>query len=353
MQINNQDHSLVKRWLLLCLFLIFVMVILGGVTRLTDSGLSMVDWHPIHGVLPPIGQTAWLEEFANYKQFPEYQKLNRGMSLDAFKSIFWFEYSHRMLGRLIGLVFFFPLVFFWVTRQIPQGMTPRLIVMFCLGGLQGLLGWYMVKSGLVNNPHVSQYRLTAHLMAAILIFGFILWTILDIRKVNVTAKNTANLSPHWRHFSFILFVMVVLTLISGGFVAGLDAGLIYNTFPLMGGKLIPEGIGALSPWYLNPFENRVTVQFDHRLLATVTGTALIVWYIKGRRYFSVSEPSQHYSPDILRSFKLVGMMAMVQIVLGISTLLLQVPVTLGALHQAGGLLLFSAILYNLHSIRSL
>jgi heme a synthase len=333
---------MISQWLFVCLLLIFVMVILGGVTRLTGSGLSMVNWHPIHGVLPPIGDVEWQREFESYQQYPEYQKINRHFDLSEFKSIFWFEYSHRMLGRLIGLVFFIPLVVFWIRREIPDGMKPRFVILLILGGLQGVLGWYMVKSGLVNNPHVSQYRLTAHLLAAVLIFGYILWTILDLRSREKVTDSPNN--SYWTKISLILTGMVVLTMVSGGFVAGLKAGLFYNTFPLMGGQWIPEGVGALSPRYMNIFENKVTVQFNHRILALLTALLLIIWYIKGRRFFPAG--------DRLKSFKLIGMMTIIQVALGISTLLLQVPVVLGAMHQAGGLLLFSALLFNLHSLKS-
>jgi len=302
----------------------------------------MVNWHPIHGVIPPLNDLQWQEEFSNYQQSPEFQKINRDMDVQAFKSIFWFEYSHRLLGRFIGLVFLVPFLYFWFRKQIKPGLTPKLIIMFCLGGLQGLLGWYMVKSGLVNNPHVSQYRLTAHLMSAILIYGFILWVILDLGCEQVYLPMRESAIKGWRRWSLSLTALLLLTIISGGFVAGLDAGMIFNTFPLMGGDWIPQGIGALTPWYQNLFENRVTVQFDHRILAISTGVMLIAWYIKGRSRFE--------DRMITRSFKLIGMMVIIQIVLGISTLLLQVPVWLGALHQAGALLLFSVLLMNLHTL---
>jgi len=339
-EITKNDHA-IMRWLQLCLVLIFTMVILGGVTRLTGSGLSMVTWHPT-GMLPPLTSEQWLAEFQLYQQFPEYQKLNRDMSLDGFKSIFWFEYSHRMLGRLIGLVFLLPFVYFWLRKMIKPGLTPRLLVMFVLGGLQGVLGWYMVKSGLVSNPHVSQYRLSAHLLSAILIYGFILWTIFNLAVAKPYCRLAESRVIAWRKASLALAVLVLLTIVSGGFVAGLKAGLIYNTFPLMGGNLIPEGIGALSPWYLNPLENLITVQFDHRWLAIILGLLLITWYLRGRSRFD--------EPGLQRSFKLVGMMVIVQLALGIATLLLQVPVSLGALHQAGALLLFSALLFNIHAL---
>jgi cytochrome c oxidase assembly protein subunit 15 len=337
----SQNDRAIARWLKLCLVLVFAMVILGGVTRLTDSGLSMVTWHPT-GMLPPIGSDQWQAEFELYQQYPEYQKLNRDMTLDGFKSIFWFEYSHRMLGRLIGLVFLLPFLYFLLRKMIRPGLTPRLVVMFLLGGFQGLLGWYMVKSGLVSNPHVSQYRLTAHLLSAILIYGFILWTIFNLSfplKYRPLADSGA---PGWRRASLALLVLLLITIASGGFVAGLDAGMIFNTFPLMGGSLVPDGIGALQPWYLNPLENLVAVQFNHRWLAVVSGVLLIIWYIRGRSAFD--------DAVIQRGFKLVGMMVIIQLALGIATLLMQVPVLLGALHQAGALLLFSVLLFNVHAL---
>ena len=338
---SSVNDRAIQYWLLVSLALVFAMIILGGVTRLTDSGLSMVTWHAT-GTLPPISAAEWQAEFELYKQYPEYQKLNRGMSLDDFKTIYWFEYSHRMLGRLIGLVFFLPFCFFLWRGMIRPGLTPRLLVMFCLGGLQGLLGWYMVKSGLVSNPHVSQYRLTAHLSMALLIFGFLLWTILDLGNGEPYRRLGDSAVARWRKVSLVLMALLVLTVVSGGFVAGLNAGLIFNTFPLMGGKLIPDGIGALSPWYLNPLENMVTVQFDHRWLAMTTGVVLLVWYLRGR--------SQFREAHLQRGFKLVGMMVIIQVGLGIGTLLMQVPVALGALHQAGALLLFSAMLFNIHAL---
>jgi len=338
---SSDNDRAIQRWLLVCLLLVFAMVILGGVTRLTGSGLSMVTWHPT-GVLPPLDAAQWNEEFERYRQFPEFQIINRDMTLDGFKSIFWFEYSHRMLGRFIGLVFLLPFAYFWLRKKIKPGLTPRLLIMFVLGGLQGLLGWYMVKSGLVNNPHVSQYRLTAHLMSAILIFGFILWTLFNLASTQAYVRLSESSVAGWRKQSLGLTALLLLTIVSGGFVAGLKAGLIFNTFPLMGGALIPEGIGALSPWYLNAFENLVTVQFNHRWLALGTGLLLLAWYLRGRSRFSEAA--------VQRSFKLVGMMVIVQVSLGIATLLTQVPVALGALHQAGALLLFSAMLFNVHAL---
>ncbi len=332
----------ITQWLMLCLSLIFVMVVLGGVTRLTGSGLSMVNWHPVHGVVPPLSAEQWAEEFGNYKKSPEFQKINRDMGVAEFKSIFWFEYTHRMLGRLIGLVFLLPFLYFWWRNKIKPGLTPRLMIMFALGGLQGLLGWYMVKSGLVSNPHVSQYRLTAHLLSAILIYGFILWTILDLKQNLYYQATRQSAAAGWRKISIVLVTLLLVTIASGGFVAGLKAGAIFNTFPLMGGKWIPEGVAALSPWYLNLFENMVTVQFTHRLLAMTIGLLLLGWSIRGITHFE--------NGDVKRSFLLLATMVIIQFLLGVSTLLMQVPVWLGAMHQAGALLLFSAMLINVHAL---
>ncbi|UCH41558.1 MAG: COX15/CtaA family protein [Gammaproteobacteria bacterium] len=339
-QISDNDRA-IMRWLQLCLVLVFAMMILGGVTRLTDSGLSMVTWHPT-GMLPPLGEEQWQAEFERYQQYPEFQKLNRDMHLDGFKKIFWFEYSHRMLGRLIGLVFLLPFAYFLLRKMIKPGLTPRLVVMFLLGGFQGLLGWYMVKSGLVSNPHVSQYRLTAHLLSAIVIYGFILWTIFNLAFPAAYRRLAESQAAGWRRASLALSGLVLITIASGGFVAGLDAGMIFNSFPLMGGELVPDGLGALTPWYLNIFENLVTVQFNHRWLAIATGLLLLIWYLRGRAHFD--------DPLLQRGFKLVGMMVIIQLALGIATLLLQVPVVLGALHQAGALLLFSFLLFNVHTL---
>lgn len=340
--IEADNDRAIARWLLLCAALIFIMVILGGVTRLTGSGLSMVNWHPIHGVVPPLTEQAWLDEFANYQQSPEYQKINRGMTVEGFKQIFLFEYAHRMLGRLIGLVFLVPFLYFFFTRKIRPGLTPKLIVMFILGGFQGLLGWYMVKSGLVDNPHVSQYRLAAHLISAILIYGFILWTAMGLLNSDLKVPRNHSLHPGFRRVAHYLMLLVLVTILSGGFVAGLKAGLIFNTFPTMDGAWIPEGLFALSPWYLNFFENMVTVQFDHRLLAMITALVGLVYWI--------SSWFQTFDRSTTLSFNLLGLMIVVQVSLGISTLLLHVPVWLAATHQGGALVLFSAVLFNMHRL---
>ncbi len=335
------NDRLLASWLLLCAVMIFAMVILGGVTRLTGSGLSMVNWHPIHGVVPPLNAQEWLEEFANYQQSPEFQKINRHMDVDGFKQIFYFEYAHRMLGRLIGLVFLLPFLFFYFTGRVRAGLTPRLLIMFVLGGLQGLLGWYMVKSGLVDNPHVSQYRLTAHLITAILIFGFILWTAMGLLLSDNAPADKAPVAAWIPRAAFGLLGLIVVTILSGGFVAGLKAGLIFNSFPTMHGDWIPPGLFALDPLYLNFFENKVTVQFDHRWLAKITALLVLIYWWKGR---------QRAAGWTRHSFDLLALAVVVQVTLGISTLLMHVPVWLGATHQGGALVLFSAMLFNLFRV---
>jgi heme A synthase len=226
-------------WLLVCCALVFAMVVLGGVTRLTGSGLSMVNWKPVSGVLPPLSRAAWEREFEHYRQTPEYKYVNKGMSLSEFKGIFWFEYAHRVLGRLIGVVFLLPFLYFLLRRRIEASLVPKLAVMFVLGGLQGLLGWYMVKSGLVDDPHVSQYRLAAHLGLAVLIYAFMLWTALGILRSDEDSGSRG--SSSFSTYTLILTIAVFVVMMSGAFVAGLKAGFSYNTFPLMAGQWIPDG----------------------------------------------------------------------------------------------------------------
>ena len=248
-------------WLIACAAVIFGMILLGGVTRLTDSGLSMVDWKPIRGVIPPITQADWQAMFLKYQQFPEYQKTNFTMTLEQFKPIFMYEYLHRMLGRFIGIIFILPFLFFYFTKRIAPGLTPRLIVMLVLGGSQGLLGWYMVKSGLVDNPHVSQYRLTAHLGMAVFIYGFIFWTVLDL-LAPIAAQ-----PKHLKRFAYSLSGLLFLMILSGGLVAGTRAGIPYPTWPLMGDSFIPPGLYSLQPIWLSAFEDMLTIQFNHRIVA--------------------------------------------------------------------------------------
>ncbi|KPK12674.1 MAG: heme A synthase [Acidithiobacillales bacterium SG8_45] len=332
---QQDSNRAIAIWLFVVAALIFSMVVLGGVTRLTRSGLSMVEWAPIMGVVPPITEAQWQETFDKYKQFPEYQKINKGMSVHEFKSIFWFEYSHRLLGRTIGLAFLIPFIFFVVRKQIEKQDVPKYLLMFVLGGLQGLLGWYMVKSGLVNRPHVSQYRLTAHLVAAIAIYSYILWVAwgLIVPKRDAEATRLRSL----RNLGIGLTGLIILMIVSGGFVAGTKAGLAYNTFPTMNGYWVPEGLYAMQPWWLNWFENATTIQFNHRLIAWILILAVPAYWFHARRH----------APDEATRLALHLLLAMlaIQVVLGITTLLHAVPVALGAAHQAGALLLLTTVLY--------
>ena len=336
----NPNHKAIAIWLLVCCATIFGMIILGGVTRLTGSGLSMVEWAPIMGILPPLNQAEWQETFLLYQQFPEYQLKNFDMSLGEFKSIFWFEYGHRLLGRSIGMIFLLPFLFFLFRGKIEKVLTPKLIVMFVLGGLQGLMGWYMVKSGLVNDPHVSQYRLTAHLGLAVVIYAYMFWVALGLLypKINDVAASSDNAT---RRLSSIITGIIIITILSGGFVAGTRAGFAFNTFPLMDGKLIPNGLFEQSPLWRNFFENIVTVQFDHRVLATLLFVIIPVFWFKAGKLTGESKVQSLASTG---SHLLLAALVL-QITLGISTLLLVVPVALAAAHQAGAILLLTAALF--------
>ena len=325
-------------WLLSCCALVFMMVVLGGVTRLTGSGLSIVEWRPIMGALPPLDAAQWEEAFALYRLTPEFQNVNPTMDVEGFKGIFWLEYLHRLLGRAIGLAFIVPFAFFLATGRIARREVPRYLGMFVLGGLQGVLGWYMVKSGLVDLPRVSQYRLTAHLMLAFAIYAYMYWVAADI----LWRADDGPRHP-WYGPTLALLALVVVTIVSGGFVAGLDAGLIHNTFPLMGGRLVPEGLGLIDPAWRNLFENMVTVQFAHRLLALTTLAVVLGYWWRARRAGL---------PLRLRlGLALLPAVAAVQVGLGIATLLLVVPVPLAATHQAVAVVLFTVVLHLCHGLR--
>ena len=339
-QLDASTRRQVATWLLICCGMIFAMVILGGVTRLTGSGLSMVEWDPIFGVVPPLDEQAWEGVFAKYRQSPEYRKVNVGMDLEGFKSIYWFEFSHRLLGRSIGSVFLLPFLYFLWRRKLTARLVPRLAFAFVLGGLQGLLGWYMVKSGLVDNPHVSQYRLTAHLGLALLIYAYLLWILYDLLFTHNVASGNP---PRLKTAAKILLGLVAVTIASGGFVAGLKAGHAYNTFPKMGDQWLPPAGWMLAPGWRNLFENIATVQFDHRVLAIATFTSILLfwlWTLRARLTVSARTTAH-----------LLMLMATVQLALGISTLLQHVPVALAATHQAGALLLLTLALLLNHRLQ--
>jgi cytochrome c oxidase assembly protein subunit 15 len=328
-------------WLLACCALVFAMVVVGGVTRLTDSGLSIVEWQPLVGTAPPLSQNDWDELFEKYHQTPQYKKVNLGMSLDEFKAIFWWEYFHRLLGRVIGLAFFMPFLYFVAKRAIDRRLGLKLTGMFVLGALQGGMGWYMVKSGLVDNPHVSQYRLTAHLGLAFAIYAAMFWVAMDLLHPPHTLPANDRLAG-LRRFSVGLSTLIFIMVLSGGFVAGIRAGLAYNTFPLMDGHVVPPEIFMLEPWYRNFFDNMATVQFDHRLIAWTLAVLVPLFWFKSR--------NAPLSGSARLACNLLLIMLAVQISLGISTLLLVVPLPLAAAHQAGALLLFTAALWVSHEL---
>ena len=335
----NVGNHVVAIWLLICCALVFAMVVLGGVTRLTGSGLSMVEWRPIMGVLPPLTDVQWQETFALYQQTPEFEKINAGMDVQGFKGIFWLEYLHRLLGRTIGIVFLLPFIFFLWTGRIRKYELPKYLLMFVLGGLQGLLGWYMVKSGLVDDPNVSQYRLTAHLLAAFLIYAYMFWVAMGLLFPGEKAGRS-RLYP----VTVALTTLITITIISGGFVAGLDAGFGFNTFPLMGGQWIPEGIMMLEPGWHNFFENPITAQFDHRVLAITTFLAVVTYWTIVRR----TQLPARMRPGV----HALLWVAVAQVALGIATLLLIVPVSLAATHQAVAMVLFTVALYLCQGLRA-
>lgn len=335
---SNSQRPIVI-WLSVVAALVFLMVVVGGVTRLTRSGLSIVEWNPIMGAIPPLTEQAWLDEFAKYQQTPEYQHVNKGMTLAGFKEIFYVEWAHRLLGRMIGLVVFFPLVYFAIRRQISRALIPKVIVMLVLGGLQGAMGWFMVKSGLVDIPRVSAYRLTAHLALAVLIYGYVLWIIFGL----VWPDRQEAAPPGFKRMSVAITALVCLLIVAGGFVAGTRAGFVFNTFPLMAGQFIPPGAYAMQPWWINLFENVATVQFNHRILAYALFVAAAVFLWMSR----TTALSQRARTGTLLLFASV----LAQIGLGIATLLTVVPVSLGALHQAGALVVFTFALYVNHAVR--
>ncbi|MEA1890753.1 MAG: COX15/CtaA family protein [Pseudomonadota bacterium] len=334
----------IAHWLLGICLLIFLMVVIGGMTRLTGSGLSMVNWAPATGFIPPFTEAHWQELFDNYKQYPQFLKLNQHMELVDFKGIFWLEFIHRVLGRVIGLAFLLPFLYFWFRGMITKSLAPKLVIMFILGGLQGVLGWYMVKSGLVNDPHVSQYRLTAHLMLAVAIYCYALWVALGLLAEDRPATGYTMDIEKLTGKSLLLLGLVLITMASGGFVAGLKAGLIYNTFPLMGDSLIAPGVYSLSPWYLSALEDAVTVQFNHRLIALTT-----FFLIVGLFFYSRKLDLPTLTKNLLT---LVLVASIIQVSLGISTLLLKVPLVLGASHQAGALILLSSLLLLYHHVKN-
>jgi len=330
-------------WLLACCALVFAMIVVGGVTRLTHSGLSITEWQPIVGALPPMSDGDWAAAFAKYRATPEYELVNRGMTLPEFKGIFWWEYAHRLLGRLIGVAFLLPFLWFVARRAIPKGYGGKLAGIFVLGGLQGALGWYMVQSGLVDDPQVSPFRLTAHLVLAFVIFGAMLWVAMSLLAALPNPRAGAH-ARGVRRAALATAGLVLLMVASGGLVAGIRAGFAYNTFPLMNGSVIPPEIFMLAPWWKNFFYNMATVQFDHRLVALALAVAVPALWWQVRRNPEVTDRAR------IGAHLLLAMLAL-QIALGITTLLLVVPLPLAAAHQAGAVVLFALALNLAHALR--
>lgn len=322
--------------------MVFATLVVGGVTRLTHSGLSIVEWQPIVGTIPPMSEADWQEVFRKYQQTPEYQKVNRGMSLDEFKYIFYWEYVHRVLGRSIGVVFLLPFLYFVFRRRVEGALLPKLIGIFILGGLQGAMGWYMVKSGLVDDPRVSQYRLTAHLGLAFIIFAAMLWVALDLRVRRGDSWAGEKLRA-LQQFAAAVALLVFVMVLTGGIVAGIRAGLAYNTFPLMNGHVVPPEIFMLEPWYMNFFNNIATVQFVHRAIAWMLAVVVPYFWFRTRRVEA--------SPRVRLAGNWLLLALAAQIALGITTLLYVVPVPLAAAHQAGAMVVFGIVLWLNHELR--
>lgn len=336
---QRSEDKTVATWLFVCSFMIFIMVVIGGLTRLTGSGLSMVEWKPLIGWLPPLNEKAWQEVFALYQKTPQFISVNYSMDLAGFKGIFWLEYIHRLIGRITGVVFIIPLSYFLLKKRLQSQLVVRFMFIFLLGAIQGGVGWYMVKSGLQDNPMVSQYRLTLHLGFAVLIYAMVLWS-----GLNLWQPETAR--GRQKHKAFMaasmLTGLVFLTILSGGLVAGLHAGLIFNTFPLMDGRLIPTDYLNHHPAYLAFFEHVPSVQWDHRFLAMLVFLGTVTFWVTMGKTIAPG-PGRRW-------MYLLIVMVLVQLALGIATLLLAVPIALASLHQTCAILVFSVALVLAHHL---
>ncbi|MEJ8476149.1 COX15/CtaA family protein [Roseibium algae] len=327
-----RNRALIRWWLYGICLLVLAMVVVGGATRLTESGLSITEWKPIHGAIPPLSVTEWEEEFAKYREIPQYEVVNKGMSLEEFKVIFWWEWGHRLLGRFIGIAFFIPMAVFWVQGRIEPWLKPSLVFGLVLGGLQGALGWYMVASGLVDRIDVSQYRLAAHLTLACVIFAYLFWIArrLTPPKASATSEEAAGLSGIGKLFLALVFLQIFM----GGLVAGLNAGFTFNTWPLMDGQIVPGGLLVMSPAWANFFENVMTVQFQHRMTAYLLVIVALWLLIRSKKLSGrkpVMMPARH----------IVGFVAL-QVFFGITTLVMFVPLHLALWHQAFAVFVLAA-----------
>lgn len=338
-----QTGRAVQIWLVALAAMVALTAVIGAATRLTGSGLSITEWQPIMGVIPPLSEADWQAAFAKYKLIPQYTEINRGMSLAAFKTIFWWEWGHRLIARGIGVVFLVPFLVFLAQGRISRRLVPRLVLLFLLGGLQGAIGWIMVKSGLVDRVTVSPYKLALHLGCAVLIFALLVWTALEVGGRRQRGVHLATVTGGQKLMAAVVAGLVYLQIVSGALVAGLRAGFTYNTWPLMDGRLIPEGLGTLQPWWLNVFENVATVQFNHRILAYVV-VALGLWQ-------AVSVWRTADDESVRRSGLWLGIALLAQMGLGIWTLLAWVPLSLGVAHQGGALAVLAIALWHLYAVR--
>tara|TARA_R110002049_G_scaffold309282_1_gene520044 strand:- start:27549 stop:28562 length:1014 start_codon:yes stop_codon:yes gene_type:complete len=332
----KKDNKKVVYWLLTGCLLIFIMVIIGGITRLTDSGLSISNYKLITGTIPPIGEAEWQEAFDLYKQYPEYQKLHYHFNLEDFKSIYFWEWLHRLIGRLIGLVFILPFLYFLATKQLTKATIKKCVVLLALGGFQGFLGWYMVKSGLVDMPDVSHYRLAAHLTTAFLTFAATLWVALDL-----IYPNKKPINAKFRNLIIISYGILIIQIIYGAFVAGLKAGLLHNHWPLMNeNKFIHETVYVLDPFYKNLIENPSGIQFVHRTFAYLVVASIVLLWFKSRK-MTLTLPQQ-------KGINMLLILVFCQFLLGVFTILFAVPLWLGIAHQIGAFFLLSTMTFTLH-----
>lgn len=338
---GRHNRRLVSAWLFIICAMLLVMIALGGATRLSGSGLSIMEWAPLLGVLPPLSEAEWQRLFGLYKTIPQYNLLNTGMDLAGFKEIFWLEWLHRFWGRMLGMAFLVPLVWFWATRRIERRLRARLVLIFVLGGMQGAVGWFMVASGFFPEATaVAPVRLVVHLGLALVLYAAVFWTGLQVLRPYPMPDLPR---PGLRALAMTALALIMLTMLAGGFVAGLKAGLDYNTFPLMGGRWVPSGYARLEPFWRNLTENIATVQFNHRLLATLTLLTMAVAFVAGWRV-----PATHPARLALVA---LGALGALQYVIGIVTLLLVVPMDMGTLHQTMAVLVLTAALAALHALR--
>ncbi len=339
---GRRNRRLVATWLFGVALMVLIMVVLGGVTRLTGSGLSIMEWAPFVGALPPLSHAEWERLYHLYQQIPQYTLVNRGFGLAGFQQIFWLEWLHRSWGRLIGMAFLVPLIWFWASGRLEHRLRSMMVGLFLLGGVQAAVGWFMVASGfLPESTAVSPYRLVIHLALALILYAALVWTALSVLWP-VPPRPAANRLLH--RLGWLGCGAIALTMLAGGFVAGTHAGFDYNTFPMMNGHLVPEGYAALQPFVRNLTENIAAVQFDHRLLASFTVLAVAITFGYGL--------STHPPRATRIALIALGAAALVQYLLGVATLLLVVPVPLAALHQAAAALLLTAAIVLVHMTRA-